>query len=317
MYIRKVDPEVDLIVDRLLCLNSIEKYGEMQSRYSIFGSKRMIRGPREPTFPLSKYDRLGSHRKLLSEFLLKREEEKEERRKLKKQRQKEKEELQELKRQRQKEKEERRELRKQKRELKKQKKELKKIKKEKKELKKEKKELRKIKREKKELKKKKRAETRVNDEDEAPTKKLKLVEVEDNLENEKEMMNLEGVSSEDADQQRRCVLSCDPVGNLMADQQTFAISRVFAPSFCSYKYGIEETFKNMGAKKRCSSQKAAADPEPTDIHEEEVVEVDPPARTIAFKYQDSIFSALRSLESSFFEENLLKTNYDGILREKN
>ncbi|XP_074305885.1 uncharacterized protein LOC141641107 [Silene latifolia] len=71
---------------------------------------------------------------------------------------------------------------------------------------------------------------------------------------------------------------------------------------------------NMGAKKRPASQKAAAGPDPTETHEEEVVEVDPPARAIAFKYQDSIFSALRSLESTFSEENLLKTNYDGILR---
>ncbi|XP_074277312.1 uncharacterized protein LOC141600955 [Silene latifolia] len=33
----------------------------------------------------------------------------------------------------------------------------------------------------------------------------------------------------------------------------------------------------MGAKKRPASQKAAAEPEPTGVHEEEVVEIDPPA----------------------------------------
>ncbi|XP_074278389.1 uncharacterized protein LOC141601980 [Silene latifolia] len=80
----------------------------------------------------------------------------------------------------------------------------------------------------------------------------------------------------------------------------------------SQKSLFKETIQSMGAKKRHASQKAAAEPKPADIHEEEVVEIDPPARAIAFKYQDSVFSALQSLESSFPEENLLKTNYDGF-----
>ncbi|XP_074314592.1 uncharacterized protein LOC141649814 [Silene latifolia] len=49
----------------------------------------------------------------------------------------------------------------------------------------------------------------------------------------------------------------------------------------------------MGAKKRPASQRAAAatvEPEPTDIQEEEVREIDPPARAVAFKYQDSVSS---------------------------
>ncbi|XP_074305548.1 uncharacterized protein LOC141640765 [Silene latifolia] len=44
----------------------------------------------------------------------------------------------------------------------------------------------------------------------------------------------------------------------------------------------------MGAKKRPASQRAAAaEPEHTDTQEEEVREIDPPARAVAFKYQDS------------------------------
>ncbi|XP_074293705.1 uncharacterized protein LOC141620839 [Silene latifolia] len=48
---------------------------------------------------------------------------------------------------------------------------------------------------------------------------------------------------------------------------------------------INRTFRDMGAKKRPASQKAAAaiEPEPTDIQEEEVREIDRPARAVAFK----------------------------------
>ncbi|XP_074278577.1 uncharacterized protein LOC141602170 [Silene latifolia] len=75
----------------------------------------------------------------------------------------------------------------------------------------------------------------------------------------------------------------------------------------------------MGAKKRPASQKAAAavEPEPTDIQEEEVREIDPPARLCGFQVSwILVFTAFQSLDSSFPEENLLKTNYDKILREK-
>ncbi|KAH9613882.1 hypothetical protein KSS87_021385 [Heliosperma pusillum] len=207
MKFPKKDPEKEQCVDMLLCMNYMEKFVDNFSQFY------RIRGQTKTTWLPSKYEQLGSRRKLLSEFLSKRQKEKEELLELKKQRQKEKEELRELKKQRQKEKEELRDLKKQKRELmkiKREKKELKKIKREKKEL-------RRMKREKKELKKKKRAETTVNDGDEAPSKKLKLVEVQDDHANDKEMLNLEVLSSEDVDQQRQCVPPCEPVGNLMAE----------------------------------------------------------------------------------------------------